>query len=114
MRDETDLIVHDTADGQSRSTGGLERNCRVQDRFDELMREGKHGHYETLFRVVREEVEREREACARWLDDEADRQEAEWKAYLASGNKGPATSFHVIPRGYAARLRERSNAEIRG
>lgn len=25
MRDETDLIVHDTDDGQSRSTGGLER-----------------------------------------------------------------------------------------
>ena len=35
-----------------------ERNKRVQQRYDELMREGKHGHYETLFRVVREEVER--------------------------------------------------------
>ena len=33
-----------------------ERNARVQKRYDELMREGKHGHYETLFRVVREEV----------------------------------------------------------
>ena len=38
-----------------------ERNARVQKRYDELMREGKHGHYETLFRVVREEIERERE-----------------------------------------------------
>ena len=36
------------------------RNARVQHRWDELMREGKHGHYETLFRVVREEVETER------------------------------------------------------
>lgn len=35
-----------------------QRNCRVQARYDELMREGKHGHYETMFRVVREEVER--------------------------------------------------------
>lgn len=35
-----------------------ERNARVQTRYDELMREGKHGHYETMFRVVREEVER--------------------------------------------------------
>lgn len=35
-----------------------ERNARVQKRWDELWREGKHGHYETLFRVVREEVER--------------------------------------------------------
>ena len=33
------------------------RNARVQKRYDELMREGKHGHYETMFRVVREEVE---------------------------------------------------------
>jgi hypothetical protein len=36
------------------------RNARVQHRWDELMQEGKHGHYETLFRVVREEVEAER------------------------------------------------------
>lgn len=34
------------------------RNARVQARWDELWREGKHGHYETLFCVVREEVER--------------------------------------------------------
>lgn len=33
-----------------------ERNKRVQARYDELMREGKHGHYETMFRVVHEEV----------------------------------------------------------
>ena len=39
----------------------FERNKRVADRYEELMREGKHGHYETLFRVVREEVDR-----ARW------------------------------------------------
>lgn len=35
-----------------------ERNARVQARYDELMRAGKHGHYETMFRVVREEIER--------------------------------------------------------
>ena len=40
-----------------------ERNRRVQERYDELMRAGRHGHYETMFRVVKEEVERER---ARW------------------------------------------------
>lgn len=34
------------------------RNARVQRRYDDLMLEGKHGHYETMFRVVREEVER--------------------------------------------------------
>lgn len=38
------------------------RNARVQTRYDELMREGKRGHYEALFRVVREEVERVRGA----------------------------------------------------
>lgn len=41
-----------------------ERNCRVQARYNSLMREGKRGHYETIFRVVREEVEAERERCA--------------------------------------------------
>jgi hypothetical protein len=42
-----------------------ERNARVQTRYDELMQEGRHGHYETMFRVVREEVERaERESKA--------------------------------------------------
>lgn len=35
-----------------------ERNFRVKARYDELMREGRHGHYESMFRVVREEVER--------------------------------------------------------
>lgn len=35
-----------------------ERNARVKARYDELMVEGRHGHYETMFRVVREEVER--------------------------------------------------------
>ncbi len=35
-----------------------ERNCRVQARYDELAHLGKHGHYETMFQVVREEVER--------------------------------------------------------
>ena len=34
------------------------RNARVQSRYDELTSEGKHGHYETLFRVVKEEVDR--------------------------------------------------------
>lgn len=36
----------------------IERNRRVQARYDELDHAGKHGHYETLFRIVREEVDR--------------------------------------------------------
>lgn len=35
------------------------RNKRVQARYDQLMTEGRHGHYETMFRVVREEVEQQ-------------------------------------------------------
>ena len=58
-----------TDEGQSRLTVGLERNFRVQERFDALMREGKHGFYETIFAVVREEVEQEREACANELEE---------------------------------------------
>lgn len=34
------------------------RNKRVADRYAELMHIGKHGHYETMFQIVREEVER--------------------------------------------------------
>jgi hypothetical protein len=41
-----------------------ERNARVQTRYGQLAGEGKHGFYETLFRIVREEVERERGRCA--------------------------------------------------
>ncbi len=48
-----------------------ERNARVQARYDALMQVGRHGHYETMFKVVREEVEAERERCAKlaelWL-----------------------------------------------
>lgn len=52
-------------------------------------------------------VKAEREACARLLDKEADRQEAAWNEHIASGRGGPATSFHAIPRGYAAAIRAR-------
>lgn len=33
------------------------RNSRVQGRYDELMAIGDHGHYETMFRIIKEEVE---------------------------------------------------------
>ena len=33
------------------------RNIRAQKRYDELMTLGEHGHYETMFRVIHEEVE---------------------------------------------------------
>lgn len=42
----------------------LARNTRVAARWDELSAVGKHGHYETLFQVVREEVEAAHEQCA--------------------------------------------------
>ncbi len=37
-------------------------NARIQRRYDLLMEGGKHGHYETMFRVVREEIEHSHEA----------------------------------------------------
>jgi hypothetical protein len=40
-----------------------ERNRRVQELYDELMAGGKHGQYETIFRIVRLEVEAERARC---------------------------------------------------
>jgi hypothetical protein len=47
-----------------------ERNKRVQARYDALVAGGK-GHYETLFRIVREEVEAERERCAKVAETQA-------------------------------------------
>lgn len=50
-----------------------ERNARVQTRYDDLMREGKHGHYETMFLVIHEEVETaQTEAYAEGRKDEAE------------------------------------------
>lgn len=66
IRDELRTIARQTSGAHE------QRNARVQSRYDELMRMSKHGHYETLFQVVREEVFREREACAQRLDAEAD------------------------------------------
>jgi len=34
-----------------------EMNCFVQTLYDEKMREGKHGHYETMFHVVHRAIE---------------------------------------------------------
>ena len=48
------------------------RNKRVQSRYDELMKVGRHGHYETMFQIVREEIEREREKFAPRPQVEAD------------------------------------------
>lgn len=63
--DNTDVVktfcpVHETifVDGLCKACGGKsDRNRRVSARWNELSALGKHGHYETLFQVVREEVE---------------------------------------------------------
>ena len=57
-------MVNDTVTDLSNMREKNERNARVQARYDDLMREGKHGHYETMNRVVREEVERAIRAVA--------------------------------------------------
>lgn len=46
-----------------------ERNKRVEARWDALYREGLHGHYESLFQIVREEVGIERKRCAEICDE---------------------------------------------
>lgn len=45
------------------------RNKRIADRWDALSNTSKHGFYEILFKIVREEVEIEREACARICEE---------------------------------------------
>ncbi len=62
------------------------RNARVQARYDELMQEGKRGHYETMFRVVREEVERANPAGTSM---ELDAEEAESVHLMLDNHKVP-------------------------
>ena len=57
---KTDAAALERKHRPALSDDKTERNKRVQSRYDGLMQTGKHGHYETLFRVVREEVERDR------------------------------------------------------
>lgn len=47
----------------------MARNHRVQDRYDQLMRIGKHGHYETMFQVIKEERDRSLEDAAQAVHD---------------------------------------------
>lgn len=51
-------------------TDKRQRNDRVAERYDELRHIDRHGHYETLFQVVREEIERERERCAKLIGNQ--------------------------------------------
>lgn len=46
------------------------------------------------------------ETCAKLLDADADRQEKVWNEHIANGGKGPATSYHTIPRVYAKNIRD--------
>lgn len=57
-------------------------------------------------------VLKEREACAKIFDDEADRQEQVWNEHIRSGKGGPATTFHEIYRAASEKIRARSNAEV--
>lgn len=71
--------THETVlvNGQCKPCGDWsERNRRVSHRWDELSASGKHGHYETLFHIIREEVQRAEEAneeMIRGMTEMADR-----------------------------------------
>lgn len=45
------------------------------------------------------------ERCAKLLDDEADRMEDNWNAYIRLENKGPASTYYTAVRGYADKIR---------
>ena len=58
-----------------------EINAIVQARYDELMREGKHGHYENMFKIIHEQIAIERKECAK---------EAEKMPYIYGTRAGKA------------------------
>lgn len=80
-----------------------ERNMRVQDRYDALMRAGKHGHYETMFRVVREEVDAERERCAKIAET--------WKSPLRPGTPARLYGHEEAAREIAEAIRAADGQE---
>ena len=90
-----------------------DRNRRVIVRYDQLMLEGKHGHYETLFRAVREEVEREREACAKLADLQAalDRRRGETLCKSLPDDAQSYEDFAVTAESIAKAIRFRSELE---
>lgn len=52
------------------SVANTNRNQRIMDRYNELIgKPGAHGHYETIFRIVREEVDRAIDLAADIADD---------------------------------------------
>lgn len=70
-----------------------QRNQRTQARYDELMREGKHGHYETMGQVIYEEVRRTLLTAARVAETEfEDRQHR----YCADGAEMVAARLRLI------------------
>lgn len=59
-------------------------------------------------KYVNVRVLEERAACARLLDNEADRLEKEWKEYLDGEHEQKnATSYHALPKLYAQMIRDR-------
>lgn len=96
------------------SRSKTERNAWVELRYDALMAEGKHGHYETLFRIVREAIEAavevEREACAKLADLSAalDRRKGErFKDVLDNGDNS-YEDFALTAESIAKQIRFRS------
>ena len=59
-----------------------ERNARVQARYDELYIAGKHGHYETMFRVVNEEIARAARAPS---NESAEERQTKIRAWFQRG-----------------------------
>ena len=96
----------------------IARNIRVQDRYDELMRIGRHGHYETMFQVVREEIESLRqqlelkhEECISFYNEAETviKQRDEARQQLAASQKREVTLRKLIGEIYCS---DDSSAEV--
>jgi len=57
-RDELRMEVKRLKQEQAETYDKTELNAFVQDLYDKKMREGKHGHYETMFHVVHQAIKR--------------------------------------------------------
>ncbi|RVQ10780.1 hypothetical protein [Sinorhizobium meliloti] len=87
------------------TTAYLDLSPDIRARAEEIAGSNRPVTWPEVLLLVGQGIAGERDRCARVLDDDADRQEAAWNEFLASGKEGSATSYHTIPRGYAAAIR---------
>jgi hypothetical protein len=88
-------------------------NKRIQARYDFLMEQGKHGHYETMFRCVHEELAT-REAQVQAEEQEKVRGLVESLSMIKNWGDSPIADKHMIACASSALATYNQHTEKKG